>query len=172
MKLFFLTLLPILLLGASHRTPSIVENDDGSLRLRERAFTIEGDLLDKRKYELFFSMKLNIMKRDQMYPWDTAKFYIGTDGWNPATLIDSLGLNVRGRSIVIPEKSYSDISISGFDCIWLEEVKDTLIIVIRGGDGTASFWARLYCVEGKVTERQIISFNPDGEFDVHRIDKY
>jgi len=90
--------------------------------------------------------------------------YIGTDGQDPACIVQTISLKLNNRPIVFPAKSYKDLSDVVLPRgVYLTTRGDVVVLHILGGDGAGSYKARFLVERQRLVAREIEQLNEKGE---------
>ncbi len=97
--------------------------------------------------------------------------YLGTDGEAPRCIISKLNLTIAGKPIRFPERGLEDIAnVTIPTGVYLTTRGDTVVLHVRGGDGTGAYKVRFLIERGRITAREIETLDPEGNPQVKRED--
>lgn len=102
---------------------------------------------------------------------DKPRYYLGTDGGSPRCVLSNLTLTIGGDVVHFPKRGIEDLAnVTILGGVYLSSRAETVVLHIRGGDGTGSYKVRFMIEQNRAIAREIEQMNPAGELKVIRQD--
>ena len=97
--------------------------------------------------------------------------YLGTDGEPPRCIISKLKLTISGNPILFPKRGVHDLANATIPTgVYLTTYADTVVLHLRGGDGSGAYKVRFIIEHGRVTAREVESLDSEGKPHIRRED--
>lgn len=161
-------MLATMLSGVTFTLPIVSSVCAQDLYLEYSSIKLEGSMPHGTKH-VPFEIEVSCTPARMLRQATIAGVRYGTDGYDPKCVLTRLTLKLNRKRVHIPKASFEDLADVTFPAsVGIDSDGETDIVLISGGDGSASYKARFFVRGGRLVAREVDGFDEDGEIKTTR----